>query len=1171
MTCPSCGAAVVEAARFCSSCGHALRARGDERRVVTVLFADLVGFTSLSESRDPERVKNLVDTCFERLAGDVTAFGGRVDKVVGDALVALFGAPLAHEDDAERAVRAALQMQRSVATYAEECGIDVRLRVGVNTGEVLVGALRAGGDYTAMGDVVNVASRLQTLAGAGDVVVGPDTYAATRGVVAFEPLGLVQARGREEPVDAWTAIHALAPPGRRPRRAKAPLIGRESELGLLRHTLTTAVTRQRAHVVVLLGEAGIGKSRLAEEMCNMASDDHRATVLEGRCVPYGEANVWWPVAEALRQVCDIDPDDPADTALQKCRASLTDITGLSPDDAEVARLAEGLLHLMGHESALQDVDPARAPAEARRSLQAVIQGLARTRPLVIALSELHWADDLLLNLIDELLERAIGLPVLVVITARPELEERWVPKPGRYNVVTLHLDPLDAAASARLLSAMLESPLPADLRDLLLERSGGNPFFLEELVSLLAEAGVVERDGRVRAPGFSDLPATLRGLIAARIDGLSSSARSALEDAAVIGRTGNLSALCALGEARGEVDVEVVVQDLAGRDLLTLEDDEWSFRSDLVREVAYDTLTKAERARRHGRVGNWLTEERRKSGREEEELEQLAYHLAVAAELTMELGPIDGVPTDVRHQALKAIERAAMRVVQRDQHLIARSLMDRAFRLLDPNDKANRNRVLLHRARASAHLRDLPSARADVDEVLKHVDDDDRASRAGALAVRGLIEQGEASWDASSASLEEALSLSQAEGDVAGAAEALRLLGMTKLFSGDGAAAEQPIAESLEAFRQLGDRRGEAWALQNLAWIAFTRGEMTEAEERLDESAAAFRAAGDQGGLGWALGLLGFVRYFQGRYEEAGRLAQTILAETRESGDRWGLGMTYTLLANVRLFEGRVREAVEHAREALSLFTSIGDAERERQTLGVLARALVMSGDIDEGLQIMHDHAAYSANFAGLIEASTAVQLGDPDMAETALAAQVTSDSITGDAIGDGERGVVTGLAQLQLGRVGDALAQLEQAERDAHTDGERAFARAALALAFAADGDPEKALSTAATLPELSAGTYIDRMQATVARGLALARLGRTSEAETALTEAVAIVDGTDDLLDQAVARLGRAIGFETMGRPDAAAVMTDAHRRLRELDIDALGWETAFRLAAGNAAVSR
>ncbi len=225
MQCPSCGSTTPSDASFCPSCGHSLVARPDERRVTTVLFADLVGFTGFSEAADPENVKNLVDRCFEALSADVQAFGGRVDKIVGDALVALFGAPVAHEDDAERAVRAALQMQRTLSRLRDEHHHRVEIRVGVNTGEVLVGALRAGGDYTAMGDVVNTASRLQTLARPGSVVVGRDTHAATHHAISYEALGAIAVRGRDEAVDAWNAIEAVAPPGKRRRRARTLLVG----------------------------------------------------------------------------------------------------------------------------------------------------------------------------------------------------------------------------------------------------------------------------------------------------------------------------------------------------------------------------------------------------------------------------------------------------------------------------------------------------------------------------------------------------------------------------------------------------------------------------------------------------------------------------------------------------------------------------------------------------------------------------------------------------------------------------------------------------------------------------------------------------------------------------------------------------------------------------------
>jgi tetratricopeptide (TPR) repeat protein len=502
-------------------------------------------------------------------------------------------------------------------------------------------------------------------------------------------------------------------------------------------------------------------------------------------------------------------------------------------------------------------------------------------------------------------------------------------------------------------------------------------------------------------------------------------------------------------------------------------------------------------------------------------------------------------------------------VVDREQHLAARTLLDRAFNLLDPNDTSNRHRVLLHRARASASLRNLDEARADVADVLSEVADDAYATRGTALATLGQIEQFEGNFEASSRCLQEAVDLSHAGGDTAGAADALRLWGMTKLMSGDPDGAEEPISASLLTFREIGHRQGEAWALQNLAWIAFVRGEMTEAEERLQESATAFRGVGDRGGLGWAIGLLGYVRYFQGRFEEAGELAESTLVETRESGDRWGLGMMYMLLANVRMFGGRVHEAAQHAQAALELFEAINDTERIGQLHGTLARALVMSGRVDEGLDIMKQHEPFNANFAGLIPASTAVQLGDPALAMEALHNDVGIDPFVGEAIGHGERGVVHGLALLQTGKAADAINVLEQTDRDAHSKGEQAFARAALALAYAAAGQPEQAIATVDSMPALAVGTYIDRMTGALARGFALVQLGRADEAEAALADATALVDPTDDVLDQAVARLGRAIGLEALGRPDAAEMLDDAHARLRAIGTEAKGWETAFRLA--------
>src|SRR5258708_6766779 len=442
MTCPACGAAAPPDARFCPTCGHALVARPDERRVVSVLFADLVGFTSYSEFSDPEHVKALVEECFDALSADVIAYGGQVDKIVGDALIALFGAPVAHEDDAERAVRCALRMQHTLATLRDERELTVELRVGVNTGVVLVGALRAGGDYTAMGDVVNTASRLQTVAEPGQVVVGPDTHAATHHAVQYQPLAAPAVRAGPEPVEAWMALGAPAPPGPR-RRSPTPLVGRDPEVGLLTAILDTALTRSRAHLVLITGGAGVGKSRLASEVACRARDEHAAAVFEGQCVPYGE-DIWWPIAETIRTVCDVPANATHEVARDQVYAKVAKASRKPVDDAEVARTGRGLLYLLGFAEELHDLDPGRARDDPLRAGQALFGRLARERPVVLVLSDLHWADDLVLDLVDRLLSALRGSPFVLVATARPDLQDRWRPEPGRHNLSVLNLEPPEA-------------------------------------------------------------------------------------------------------------------------------------------------------------------------------------------------------------------------------------------------------------------------------------------------------------------------------------------------------------------------------------------------------------------------------------------------------------------------------------------------------------------------------------------------------------------------------------------------------------------------------------------------------------------------------------------------------------------------------------------------------
>lgn len=1183
-SCPSCAAAIPAGARFCPSCGASVTKPTDERRVATIVFADVVGFTGLSERRDPEGVKYLLDRCFERLAADITAHGGRVDKIVGDELMAVFGAPIAHEDDPERAVRAALAMKRNLADHARETGAAIDVRIGVNTGEVVVGSLRAGGDLTALGDVVNTASRLQGSAEPGQILVGERTYEATKESISYESVGDLQLRGRGGKVLAWRALEALGPPGARPGRLRTPLFGRKAELGMLWHALGTTVEHRRPHLVLLVGEAGMGKTVLVQEAIEMARAQHGALVLEGRCLPYGEANPWWPVAEALRQACGIDPDDPADISADKCRAAVAGVLGTEDEGAEAGRVADGLLYLMGYEGKLHDVDPSRAREEVMRAIQLSLAANARQRPLVIVLSEIHWADQLVLDLIDTMLDRLRNLPIVVLATARPELEARWTPKPGRHNLFVLNLDALNNEDAAKLARSILQTneklddlgrhlsgqplgPHDAELDELVemvVERSGGNPLFIYELATLLGEGATSLTSERRDVP---ELPATLRGLVAARIDALDHAERSVLEDAAVVGRNGTVDALVALAEARGETHGDVRLGALAERDLLVLEDGEFEFKSDLVRDVAYETLTKADRARRHAAVADWLGSYAARTEREEEHLERIAHHFAVAAELVGEIGSMEDVPEqEIRSRALDWIERAVERAETRELAGVSVHLLDHALALLDPADAARRARFLLSRARGLTSSRDMERAHADIAEALRLAEElDDGALRARALTVRGETEQKEGELTRSAATLEQAVMAWKAVDDRMGKAEALRLWGFTSIHRGELAAAERAISEALEISRELGDRKGEAWALQNLAWAAFSQGDNDTAEERLQASARMFEEIGDLGGRGWAVGLLGYVWYFKGRLEDAAEIAEASVSRefSQLMGDRWAHGMMLNLLASVRLWQGRTREALDRATEANRLFEQINDEMGLVNSAMILAYALTFSGRAAEARDIGERYlptarATFGARLGAALTASTVFSItGDGERAMQIYEALRWSDE--DDVAGSPSRA----LALLMLGRYDEAFEQSSIGWREEDAPGDRPNAVCIHALCAAAAGRSEEAVAAGEEVARTGV-SYLDHIRAHIGRALALARLGRSDEAAAVIAECRRIANATDDVVHQLLTRLAEGVLDDTGGSQRAQELIQDVRLRLSEAGISAEPWEQAFRKAA-------
>lgn len=1187
MTCAACGATASDDARFCASCGRALRVVDDERRIVTVLFADIVGFTTLSERLDPERVKDLVDRCFDRLAVDVTSFGGQVDKIVGDAMVALFGAPTAHEDDAERAVRAALRMQHTMCEEASEIGQDLQIRIGVNTGEVLVGAMRAAGSITAMGDVVNTASRLQTAAQPGEVLVGPATHRATHHTIAYEPRGLLAAKGRDEPVDTWVAVAPTLPPGYRARRVDVPLVGRDDELGLLRRAVDTSITHGRALLALVVGDVGMGKSRLADEVASWSVDTHQSVIREGRCVPYGEANVWWPVAEALREGLGVRAGGDVGQIRSTVQDQVAAAMGRKPTDPEVQRTAEGLLTLMGHESA-EDADPTTVRQEASRALGTFASATAQLRPLVLQLSDLHWADDAVLDLIDDVFATVHHCPVVILATARPALLDRWNTRPGRHNTLVLHLDPLEREASAELLEVLVGSAVPDDVAAALLDRSGGNPFFIEELVNLL------DGEGASSSTRLATLPDTLRGLVAARLDDLSPAARAVLQDASVIGQRGPLGGLREMSRRlHRDVDVDSVMAELVADEIMEVDDSGWSFRSDLVREVAYQTITKADRAKSHLGIAKYVEEkEGSQRPRAPWVVDQLAHHYSAAVALADELGPnarTSTFPPDLADQARRWVVESAERA-RREQALpTAVRLYGQALVLLESHppgdedhepDAATRRargeeaaRLHLARAEAAAEAWNLPVARRSVEAATAlGARLDDPRIVAQALVVRGALEQHEGEPGAAVATLTEAAQRFADLGDIAGLGSALRQRAMVEIFDNRIEDAAVSAGEALQAFERCGDRAGQGWASQNLAWIAFVTGRIDEADRRLQVAVDLFSELVDTRGLAWSLGLLAWVRFQQRRVVEAKALGEQVLEEAKARNDPWASAMMSSLLASVELWSGKTAEAVDRAEATLRSFQALGDPYGFGQSSAILGRAMAMAGRVEEAFDVLDQAAAVDhdgveglaslngSQVARFSRLATAVQIGEPERG-----ADVEEDMLRHESFGGTDPAVLLGLLSLQRGDVEDATRHLGLPAE--HTeDGNLGSARALLAAASGSGHAAELADQVSA----MPAATYLDKALAEVAAALEAATReghGATSDAASTVGRRIAAarssVAPTGDRLARALVELAAARSAERIGAPDAVDLREASDHHLAKLGITAAGWSTIYDLA--------
>jgi class 3 adenylate cyclase len=588
LTCSNCGQENPEGAKFCLACGQQLDgaapAGRDERRIVSVVFVDLVGFTARSEALDPEDVRAFLSPYHDFVRCEFESFGGVVEKFIGDAIVAVFGAPTAYGDDAERAVRAALAVRDGVHELDD---LDVQLRIAVNTGEALVslGARPELGEAMVAGDVVNTASRLQSGAPVGAVIVGRETHHATRDSIDYEPAEPVQAKGKAEPVEAWLALRQLHDAG--DRRLSGDLVGRGRELEVLRGVWERVARESVPHLVTVFGPAGIGKTRLAQEFDAVVEELGGRTV-HGRSLPYRESSAYFAFSTQVKHLCGIFESDNPEVGLAKLQECVPDAT-----------VAGHLAILLGldHEGSVDDRE------ELFFSVRVFIETVAREQPTVLVFEDIHWADRGLLDLIELLAARLRGLPIMILTLARPELLDlrpAWGGGLPAYSA--LPLAPL-SAAEAQQLATMRLGELRSTAASRLAETAEGNPLFIEQLAATVAES----------TQAGQSLPTTIRGILAARLDALPDAERALLLDASVCGKTFWRGALERMNSAcDGLSDLLGALQrrDLIVRDTAPIIEGEqqFGFKHVLIRDVAYELLPRAARRERHARVAEFFEE-----------------------------------------------------------------------------------------------------------------------------------------------------------------------------------------------------------------------------------------------------------------------------------------------------------------------------------------------------------------------------------------------------------------------------------------------------------------------------------------------------------------------------------------------------------------------------------
>jgi len=915
--CTRCGHENPEGARFCNACAAPLAEPGssrEQRKTVTVVFSDVTGSTALGERLDPESLRRVLARYFDVARDAVERHGGVVEKFIGDAVMAVFGVPRVHEDDALRAVRAATDLRRGVSELNEELerdfGTKLALRIGVNTGEVVTGTA----ERLATGDAVNVAARLEQAARPDDILIGPETLELVAHAVTVERLEPLELKGKGEPLAAYRLLSVRATGGV-PRSAGTPMVGRARQLKLLRDAFDSVSSERACHLFTVLGPAGVGKTRLVSEFLRTLDS---VAVLHGSCLSYGEGITYWPVVEVVKQA-----GGPGQLVDETARHALSVLLGETDGTA------------------------AATPDQIAWAFRKLLEARAAEEPLICLFDDIQWGETIFLELVEHVADLSRDAPILLLCMARPELLDRrsnWAG--GKLNATTVLLEPLSEQETDELISSLLEgSALDEALQSRIRRAAGGNPLFVEEMLALARQSN----------SGDVVVPRSIQALLAARLDQLDPSERHVLERGSVEGEVFHRGAVAALGGGEPRLDDSLVA--LVRKDLLRPEpaqlvgEDGYRFRHLLIRDAAYDALPKATRAKLHELFASWLE----RHGSELVELDEiLGYHLEQAFHYRSELGPVS---EDDRRSAARAGEllaRAGRRAHDRGDRAAATHLLERAERLL-PEPGPEHVHALLARGRCLADTgEDWQGSRAALEAARLEAEAlgrEDLLFRARLeLALVDTMTGSNIETDAQEALAREALAVLERHEDEEGLARAWFIIATASWVRARWDEMREPLRRSIEHARKAGNRSMELEAtVHTLAAVVFGGATV---DEGLQVARGVLADASDSRELqGWAIRMIGTLLSLQGRFDEGRELLEQARGIFRELGNAEA---QVALAFSTGPLELRAGDPVAGEREfryALDLAQQMGDRGRMTNLASGLAEALLAQGRVDDAAE----------------------------------------------------------------------------------------------------------------------------------------------------------------------------------------------------------------------------